>query len=210
MVNSGRDRKSILFVEDHEETWEMMAFLLRGYKIAFARNCGEARRLAQRGYFDLYILDNWLPDGTGIELCHCIREFDPYTPILFYSATGHESEIEEVLRTCAQVYLVKPTGIYDLPQAVARLTSVASNEDSEAWRAGIAAVREELAIRHSEHSENVERTANAKERRSRAQEKLIRYKAEKAFLAAGGTRGNFARRWPSVFVKEVRPHRSGG
>jgi len=32
----------------------------------------------------------------------------------------------------------------------------------------------------------------------------MRLKAEKAFLEAGGTRGEFARRWPSVFTEEMR------
>jgi hypothetical protein len=44
----------------------------------------------------------------------------------------------------------------------------------------------------------------AREKRLRAQEKLMRLKAEKAFLDARGTRGEFARRWPSVLTEEVR------
>ena len=35
-------------------------------------------------------------------------------------------------------------------------------------------------------------------------------KAEMALLAAGGTRGEFARRWPSVFVEKVRRRVAGG
>jgi hypothetical protein len=69
----------------------------------------------------------------------------------------------------------------------------------------LAAIREELAIQYKEH---VGRFENAKARRMRAEEKLMRLKAEKAFLKAGGTRGEFARRWPSVFVEEVRSRHS--
>ena len=68
------------------------------------------------------------------------------------------------------------------------------------------AVREEMAIRYKEQ---VERMESAKEKRLRAKEKLMRFKAEKAFLEAGSTRGEFARRWPSVFVEEARSHRAG-
>lgn len=38
---------------------------------------------AMDGHFDLYLLDYYLPDGTGLELCHLIRAFDSNTPIFF-------------------------------------------------------------------------------------------------------------------------------
>jgi len=84
--------------------------------------------------------------------------------------------------------------------------SVAGKRNFEAWQAEIKAVREELAV---QRLENVELEANAKEKRLRCKEKLMRLRAERAFLEAGGTRGDFARRWPSVFVEEVRRRRAG-
>jgi DNA-binding response OmpR family regulator len=45
----------------------------------------------------LYILDCWSPDKSGVELCRAIREFDPHTPILFYSATAYAKDIQEGL-----------------------------------------------------------------------------------------------------------------
>jgi DNA-binding response OmpR family regulator len=190
-------------VEDQEDAWEIATLKLPEYQITFARDFDEGLRLTRRRYFDLYILDNWLPDGSGIGLCRLIREFDPYTPILFYSAAAYERDIQEALRSGAQAYLIKPVQPDDLEQAVAKLTSPIGGRDSEAWRAEIAAIREELAI---QGAENLKRIENAKERRLRAEEKLMRLKAEKAFLAAGGTRGEFARRWPSVLTEEVRNH----
>jgi DNA-binding response OmpR family regulator len=205
MVNLNRQKKRVLFVDDQEDAWDMVALKLPEYKFTFARNFDEGLRLARRGYFDLYILDNWLPDGSGIGLCRTIREFDPYTPILFYSAAGYERDIEEALRSGAQAYLVKPVNPDDLEQAVEKLTSPVGRRDSEAWRAEIAAVREELAIQYREHVEKME---SARERHLRAEEKMMRLKAEKAFLDAGGTRGEFARRWPSVLTDEVRNRRT--
>jgi len=204
-VSFHRQKKRILFVEDHEDAWEIVELSLAECKLTFARTFNEGLRLARRGYFDLYIIDNWLPDGSGIGLCRAIREFDPHTPILFYSAAAYERDIQEALRSGAQAYLVKPVKPEDLEQAVAKLTSPASRRDSEAWRAEIAAVREELAIRYNEQAQ---RMKDARDRRLRAEEKLMRLKAEKAFLDAGGTRGEFARRWPSVFTEEVRGQRT--
>jgi DNA-binding response OmpR family regulator len=204
MLNFDREKKRILFVEDHEDAWEIVELSLVECKLTFARNFESGLRLARRGYFDLYILDNWLPDGSGIDLCRAIREFDPYTPILFYSAAAYERDIQEASRSGAQAYLVKPVNFDDLERMVAKLTSPVAERDFEAWQAEIAAVREELSIRYNEQAR---RMKGAKDRHLRAEEKLMRLKAEKAFLDAGGTRGEFARRWPSVFTEEVRGQR---
>jgi two-component system, OmpR family, response regulator len=123
-------RKRILFVEDYEDEWEMVAYRLQGYKLTFARDSNEGLRLARRRYFDLYILDNWLPDRSGVWLCRVIREFDPYTPIMFYSAAAYDRDIKEALRAGAQAYLVKPVLLEDLEQTVLRLISPVDERDA--------------------------------------------------------------------------------
>jgi DNA-binding response OmpR family regulator len=198
-------RKHILLVEDQEDDREIVEFKLREYKLALAYDFDDGLRLARQGYFDLYILDNWLPGGSGIVLCRCIREFDPHTPILFYSAAAYDHEIQEALRSGAQAYLIKPVNIDELEQIVANLTSRTGASDFQAWLAEIAVVREELASRFNKQVERMER---ATEKRLRVKEKSMRRKAEEAFLSAGGTRGEFARLWPSVFTEEVRNRRN--
>jgi len=201
-------------VEDEEESRELAAFTLAVYKVTCARGFDEGLFAARQGYFDLYILDNWLPDGSGVRLCRLIREFDPYTPILLYSAAAYKRDIEDALRAGAQDYLVKPVTRDELKQAVARLISVPPERTFEARQAECAAIREELAIRQSE---NVAQVEKAKQKYLRAEEKFrrveqkylyarvkaIRLRAEMAFLAAGGTRGAFAREWLPVFLEEV-------
>src|SRR5262249_23979063 len=86
-----------------------------------ARNFDEGLRLAQQQDFDLYILDNWLPDRSGVELCRSIRKFDPDTPILFYSAAAYARHIREGLRARAQAYIVKPVFPNGLRHAIAQL-----------------------------------------------------------------------------------------
>jgi two-component system, OmpR family, manganese sensing response regulator len=115
--------KRILLVEDYEDSRELATHTLTEYTLTCARNFNEGLRLARQGGFDLYILDNWLPDKSGVELCHAIREFDPQTPILFYSAAAYAKDIQEGLRAGAQAYLVKPVIPEELRQAVARLIS---------------------------------------------------------------------------------------
>jgi DNA-binding response OmpR family regulator len=205
MMNSNRERKRILLVEDEEDALEIAALSLKEYTLICASNFDEGLRLARQGYFDLYILDNWLPDGSGAELCRVIREFDPHTPILFYSACAYASDLQAAYSAGAQAYLIKPVSFDDITLAVARLTSVAPETAFEARRAESAAILEELAIRQTENAERVER---AKEKSLRAKEKALRLKAERAFLAAGGARGDFAREWPLVFLGEVHSART--
>src|SRR5215813_6050380 len=205
MANSNREKKHILLVEDTEDTRELVALTLAEYRLTFARNFVEGLHLAWQGYFDLYILDNWLPDISGVELCRIIRKFDPHTPILFYSACAYPRDLLAAYSAGAQAYLIKPVSSDELTQVVARLTSVPPETAFEARRAESAAIREELAIQQAENAERVEK---AKEKSLRAKEKALRLKAEMAFLMAGGTRGDFAREWPSVFLEEVRGART--
>jgi DNA-binding response OmpR family regulator len=132
IANPDTGRKRVLLVEDHEDTLEMLSFKLREYNLTFARNFDEGLRLARKKDFALYILDNWLPGGSGIDLCRLIREFDPSTPILFYSAAAHAYEKEAAMSSGAQAYLVKPVSLDDLAREVARLASTVSDRGSVA------------------------------------------------------------------------------
>jgi DNA-binding response OmpR family regulator len=204
MMNSNREKKRILFVEDQQDNWEIVALNLAECVVVYACNFDEGLRLARRGYYDLYILDNWLPGRSGVELCRAIREFDPHTPILFYSAAAYESDKREGLRAGAQAYLTKPVSFDELTRAVARLTPPSDGRNFEARQAESAAIQEEFAIRQTENAARVEKV---KEKYLRAQEKAIRVKAEIAFLRAGGTRGDFAREWLLDFWEEVQASR---
>jgi len=206
MVKSNNKRKRILLVEDQEDSWEIVAFALDEYTLFYARDFNEGLRRARRGYFDLYILDNHMPGGNGVELCRLIREFDPNTPILFYSATASARDMHAAFSAGAQTCLAKPGGFDELARTVARLTDVPPGTAIEARHAEVAAIREELAIRRMETAELLE---TAKQKLLRAEEKALRLKAQIAFLAAGGARGDFAREWPLVFTEEVRNPRHG-
>ena len=200
MTTLNRERRRILLVEGQEDAWNIVAYKLEEHALFHARGFEEGPRLARRGYFDLYIIDNWLPDGSGSGLCRAIREFDLYTPILFCSATACERDIEDALRAGAQDYLNKPVIPDELMQAVARLISAATEKVFEARRAETAAIREELAI---QHTKNVELIEGAKKQYLYARVKAIRLRAEMAFLAAGGARGDFAREWRPAFLEEL-------
>jgi len=100
----------ILCTEDHADTRELISLLLiaQGFEVICAGNGQLALSLAQTEQFDLYLLDNWMPGLSGAGLCEKLREFDPETPILFYSAAAYEADKEHALSCGAQGYLSKP------------------------------------------------------------------------------------------------------
>jgi CheY-like chemotaxis protein len=111
----------ILYVEDHEDTREMVAVMMRmwGYRMTVASTLAEGLRLAREGSYDLYLFDGKLPDGSGVELCKQVREFDNQTPIIFYSASAFDVNKEQATAAGAQGYLPKPADPVELELMVA-------------------------------------------------------------------------------------------
>lgn len=115
--------RRVLCVDDDEDTCSMLCGLLGliECRVTTAVTAAEALRLIAGSRFDLYLLDNWLPGGSGVELCREIRRTDSSTPIVFYSGAGLDWEREEALAAGAQVYLVKPGDSAALVATVRRL-----------------------------------------------------------------------------------------
>jgi DNA-binding response OmpR family regulator len=117
------EKLRVLYIEDHEDTRELVTLLLnqKSYEVVTGATIASGIALAVAGKFDLYLLDSWLPDGSGLDLCQQIRQFDKTTPILFYSAAAYESDHELALQCGAQAYLIKPSQPSDLCRLVSEL-----------------------------------------------------------------------------------------
>ena len=116
-------KRPILFIEDHDDTRELVRLVLEasGYSVTTETTVAGALQLAKTNRFDLYLIDNWLPDGTGFELCEQIREFDFGTPVLFYSGAVFDSDKLTAIQAGAQGYLSKPCSFADLLRTMAVL-----------------------------------------------------------------------------------------
>ncbi|HKP88289.1 MAG TPA: response regulator [Blastocatellia bacterium] len=103
----------VLCVEDDADTQEMLRVLLseRGYGFEVAGTCADGLRLAREKKIALAVLDNWLPDGTGVELCRQVREFDKVLPIIFVSGSVFEDEQLEAIEYGANAFLTKPLAL---------------------------------------------------------------------------------------------------
>jgi DNA-binding response OmpR family regulator len=64
--------------------------------------------MIQAERFDLYLLESWLPEVDGFELCREMRSVDPQTPIVFFSGAGYANDRKMGIEAGADAYLVKP------------------------------------------------------------------------------------------------------
>jgi len=115
----------ILYAEDDSDTRELVTLILgcQNCQVIATESGDEALRLARAEHFDLYLIDNWMPGVSGVRLCEQLREFDPHTPVLFYSGAAYEEDRKKALASGAQGYLVKPADGDALIAEVSRLLS---------------------------------------------------------------------------------------
>jgi len=100
----------VLCVEDDEDAREMLSELLK-FSLIETRSVGTAAQalsLVQAEHFDLLLLDTWLPDLDGVELCRRVRVLDPHTPVLFYSGAAFDDDKKRAIEAGATAYVAKP------------------------------------------------------------------------------------------------------
>ena len=102
----------ILIAEDERDIRDLVAFTLRfaGYEVFTATNGEEAIELAPQVKPDLVLMDVRMPRMTGYEACRALKANPDLKdiPVVFLSAKGQESEIQQGLESGAEDYLLKP------------------------------------------------------------------------------------------------------
>lgn len=112
----------ILVAEDEKDIRELIAFTLRfaGFDVLLATNGAEAVEVAEAEKPDLILLDVRMPRMSGYEACRRLKE-NPQTaslPVVFLSAKGQDSEIQQGLESGAEEYILKPFAPDELIQQV--------------------------------------------------------------------------------------------
>src|ERR1700676_91797 len=111
----------ILLVDDDVPFAEGLAEQLRLtglYEPVVVTSAGAALEIAGRMTFDAILLDGWLPDFDGRELCHLLRRNGVKTPILMLTSAASDADTILGLNAGADDYIVKPVR---LPLLLARL-----------------------------------------------------------------------------------------
>jgi CheY-like chemotaxis protein len=115
----------ILVAEDERDIRELIAFTLRfaGFDVTLAANGAEAVELATEIEPDLVLMDVRMPRMTGYQACAALKKKEETKdlPVIFLSAKGQESEIQEGLEVGAVDYILKPFAPDDLTDQVNRI-----------------------------------------------------------------------------------------
>ena len=87
-----------------------------GFEVVSASNGAETVELATRERPDLILMDVRMPLMTGYQACEALKQIPETqnTPVVFLSAKGQESEIQEGMGVGAVRYILKPLAPDDL------------------------------------------------------------------------------------------------
>lgn len=125
-------RTNILFADDDSDIRELVQLQLHaaGFHVSTADNAADVLRLVTTERFDALLLDYWMTEVTGIELCRQIRTFDQRTPILICSGAVTEADQEAAMLAGAQGYVRKPFNSKDLIRALRSSLEACRKPDS--------------------------------------------------------------------------------
>jgi two-component system, chemotaxis family, CheB/CheR fusion protein len=114
MAPCGKPRRplKLLLVEDHRDTAEIFARLLRswGHSVQAAFDCASARAAAKWQRVDVLLCDRELPDGDGCKLLRELRNHGglPHLRGLMISGYGAPADIELASAGGYEIHLLKP------------------------------------------------------------------------------------------------------
>jgi two-component system nitrogen regulation response regulator GlnG len=113
----------VLLVVDDESTILLAfrrAFRETAIEVLTAQSAGEGLGLARAHHPDVVVLDVQLPDTTGLELFHHLRDLDARCPIIFITGKSTTDTAIEAMKVGAFDYLLKPLELADLRQVLDR------------------------------------------------------------------------------------------
>ena len=122
----------IVVAEDERDIRELISFTLQfaGHDVVLAANGAEAVEKVLEVIPDLIMMDVRMPRMTGYEACKVLKSQDltKDIPVIFLSAKGQESEIEEGLGAGAAEYILKPFAPDELTADVKRVLASIGKE----------------------------------------------------------------------------------
>jgi len=118
-VRRNTQQISILLVEDHEDSAEVMSRLLRskGYSVETCATVTEALNFVSERKFNLLLSDIGLPDGTGIDLIREIRQHSSL-PAIALTGFGMDQDVQRYKESGFDAHLTKPVNFQKLEMII--------------------------------------------------------------------------------------------
>jgi signal transduction histidine kinase/ligand-binding sensor domain-containing protein/CheY-like chemotaxis protein len=123
--------KCILAAEDEESNFKLLEnYLLKTKaKILWARDGLEAVNLAKENKIDLVLMDIKMPVMDGIEASVQIKKLYPSLPVVAQTAYAMKTEIQEILKSGLDSYLIKPIKHIELIDMLKKYFNSSSTAD---------------------------------------------------------------------------------
>ncbi len=121
----------ILIIEDDLEAAEAMSrgMTEAGYDCVHAPDGVDGLAAAQKGGYDVLIVDRMMPRMDGVTVVETLRREGDATPVLFLSALGEIHDRVVGLKAGGDDYLVKP---YAFPELMARVEALSRRRETGA------------------------------------------------------------------------------
>lgn len=126
----------MLVVDDEPPLADLLDRTLRvaGFQVRTAGDCRTALAVAAEDAPELAILDVMLPDGSGFELCHRLREANPDLAVVFLTARDALEDRLTGLNLGGDDYITKP---FSVAEVVARVNAVLRRLGDDSSAAGL-------------------------------------------------------------------------
>ena len=112
---------NILMIEDHVDTAEVMAQLIRtlDHDVTTVGRVDDALAATQLQEFDLVISDVGLPDGTGLDFVSSVRRHSQ-VPAIALTGYGSDDDVRRCLAAGFTAHLTKPVNFSQLEVLIQR------------------------------------------------------------------------------------------
>ena len=101
--------KKILIAEDNDSNYILMTYILKKYyQFERAKNGQEAVEMAEKGGYDIVLMDIKMPIMDGLEATKAIKEKFPDLPIVALTANAFDSDRQLALEEGCNDFLSKP------------------------------------------------------------------------------------------------------
>lgn len=121
--------KNILIAEDEESNYHLLESYLLKTKatLHWVRNGLEAINTIKEQNIDLILMDIKMPVMDGIEASAQIKKFSSSIPIIAQTAYALKSEIEEILKSGVDSYIIKPIKQSEILELIRKFLNSDSN-----------------------------------------------------------------------------------
>ena len=106
----------LLLLEDDQSLIDGLVYALtkKGFALDVAMTVRKARAQLAVQTYDLLLLDQTLPDGSGLALCEEVRAGGSAVPIIFLTAMDEEIQVIRALDAGGDDYITKPFKLGEL------------------------------------------------------------------------------------------------